>query len=158
MRHCSDAQLIDLLTGDDGAEAEQADGRRHLRACAACRDRYRAFASVWEPLGKWDVRPQGRDLVDAVQARAAARGRHARAPRRPWGLLRVAAALALSAGTGHLAARLIWREPEARVPVAVVARQQVIQRLMMDVVHAPSPLGLAAAVLQPRRDPAGDEP
>lgn len=149
MKHVEDMDLIALAAGRLAPQRRDAVAD-HLEACAECRERYEATAEVWQALGAWKVTPPSRDLAPAVEGAA----RREAAPqaatpawrRRARAALRLAAVVALSAGVGHLTARVV-RSDENGSAVAEADAEAVSQALKLGVLEQPAPAGIADAVL-----------
>ena len=157
MEHPDDIELIELAGGRLAPERRGAV-EAHVAVCAACRERLEAGGEVWQALGAWEVTPPACELAAAVQA-AARRGARERAPgsqrrRRLVAALRIAAAVALGAGAGHLAARAV--RARAGREAAVEAREAVVaEALRLTVLEQAAPAGVADAVLGV--EPTGEE-
>jgi anti-sigma factor RsiW len=113
MNHASDRQLLAHLQEALSADDEQALAA-HLRDCGACRQRLAELGGVWRLLGSWKAPGVPGDLRERILTALPAQPATPKASgwRRP---LRVAAALALAAGIGHVAGRFTW-EPAAPPP------------------------------------------
>lgn len=146
MEHPRDIELIELAAGR--VEAAAAGRlRRHVEACPACAARLAEFSRVDAALGRWTVASGGGDIRGRVLDALAARSPETSAAWRPaagWlPAMRVAAAVAVSVGIGHLAARVT--RPDASPPVAATA---VEADLFLDTLASGAPAGLADALAE----------
>jgi hypothetical protein len=101
MMHPTDRQLVDHVTRRPAPE--EADGiLLHLAGCAGCRLRADQLAALYPALGTWEVPPASRDFEHGIMA---AVEEEDRGRKKQWEYARVAAAIVLALGLGHLAAR-----------------------------------------------------
>ena len=119
MNHPTERQLMEHVTRRlDPAEAEPL--QVHLLGCAGCRIRAEKLAALQPVLGEWETSAGAQDFAPAILA---AVDRDARAQKRPWDYARVAAAVVLALGLGHVAARSLRTAPAdlPRVDVATAS-------------------------------------
>lgn len=102
MSHPRPIELIEYVAGHCG-NAEVV--REHLRECAACAEYVRSVQETWDALGQLPSEQLSADLLPRIEqalGRAEVQNRSAVA----WfSRLRIAAAVMLALGIGHLAAR-----------------------------------------------------
>ena len=158
MKHADDRDLLALIAGHPPDELRgQVD--RHVADCAECRGRLDEMRRVHQLLGEWDVTAGGSDLAPAVVAAARREAPTAAAPawrRHAPALLRVAAALVVGAGLGHLGARALRPAGEGGAGVGgKVEAAAAAQALSLTVFEEASPAGLAESLLGV--EPAVDE-
>jgi anti-sigma factor RsiW len=109
MKHINDSELLEHAAGRL-PEAKSRELRQHIAECPECESRYRSVAEVWDSLGRWHVDTTGHEIADRVMAQAAKKDaipQESQARARPfiWSFaakLRVAAAILLAIGGGHL--------------------------------------------------------
>lgn len=150
MRHADDRDLLALIAGHL-PEERRGQVERHVADCAECRGRLEGMRQVHQLLGKWEVTTAGSDLAPAVVAAARREAQAAAAPawrRHAPALLRLAAALVLGAGVGHLGARAVRPAGEGVPGVgSEVDATAVAQALSLSVFEEASPAGLAESLL-----------
>ena len=159
MQHIGPIDFIRLASGEL-PDARRREVEAHLGACEVCRQKYAGFVSVWTMLGAWTVDAGARDQRAAVARKLDAR-RSVVAPRswrRAAPVWRIAAALVIGVGLGHLVGRLTWSSP-ATIEVAALdgAEQQAVEELGLQAMEWPSAAGLFPTVLELIDAPAGEE-
>jgi anti-sigma factor RsiW len=112
MEHISEIRLLDYVAGRlPGAESELV--RRHIAECADCASRHQQTLETWETLGKWQVDSSAHQIADRIEA-LSAESKHQRRPEprvffplrsSVLAAIRVAAAIILAVGGGHLLGR-----------------------------------------------------
>lgn len=149
MKHVSDSELIELLGG------HLAPGRagavdKHCAACRECAARRDELTQTWDALGAWEV-ALDRDLSAAIQDGVSAR------TERPvsWRVVtgKIAAAVLLAAGLGHVAGRFAASAPEEELPeagteMARVEPEQAAEALFLEVLDGAGRPGVAGALLE----------
>lgn len=132
---CLDDPILIKLIANELSDAQRGDAQAHLAACPLCRARCDELRATWDVLGEWDVPEPAHSLAPAVLQ--AARGRNW-----TWTPMRLAAAIALAAGTGALLALNVPRQPAPPVVSArTVAPDQVVQALGLDALGSQPALG-----------------
>lgn len=112
MEHINDIELLEYISGEL-PEAKAQRLRRHVDECAECRKRYQDADDLWETLGQWDVDSSGHEIADRIETLAEKnksyqREKHTKiipfisSLKTP---LRVAAAIIIAVGGGHLLGR-----------------------------------------------------
>jgi anti-sigma factor RsiW len=109
MEHINDSELLEHVAGRL-PEAKSREFRQHIAECSECESRYRSVAEVWDSLDRWQVDTTGHEIADRVMAQAAKKSSaspESQTRTRPliWSFgarLRVAAAILLAIGGGHL--------------------------------------------------------
>jgi len=149
MDHVRDIELIELAAGRVPGERREAV-EAHLAVCAECKARWEGIAGTWGALGVWDVAPLGIDLAPAVEGAARREAERQTAAgfwrRHAPMVARLAAAVVLGAGTGHVAARLA--RPAADQAAEVAADGEAVARsLRLHALEEAAPAGVADAVL-----------
>jgi anti-sigma factor RsiW len=125
MEHTTEIELLDYVAGRLAA-SETDQVRRHIAECADCAGRYRQTRQMWDTLGKWQVDSSDHQIADRIQALAA----ESKPQRRPeprvffpfrgsvLAALRIAAAIILAVGGGHLLGRFTAASNE---PTAIIS-------------------------------------
>ena len=117
MEHISDIKLLDYVAGKlAGKEIEQV--RWHIAECADCASRYQQARLLWHTLGKWQVDPSAHQIAGRVEALAAERQSQHRPVHKVFAAFRIAAAIILAIGGGHLLARFSAPSNE---PTAIIS-------------------------------------
>ena len=151
MEHPSDAQLLDYAARRLPM-AESIQIAVHVGACADCQARLVSLRAVWERLESWSTTLPTPDVTQRVLDRVAAEDRMVR-PRVPWSALRVAAALLVALGVGHVAGRLTWQSARAAAsPADEVAAASALQ---LDVLDSSAATSLAALLDAPPESEGG---
>ena len=112
MEHINDVELLEYLS-ERLPDTKNQQFQRHMVECAECRQRCRDAVHVWEILGRWDVDSSGHEIADRIEALAAkdkSAPQENHTKRIPFirsfkAALRVAAAIILAVGGGHLLGR-----------------------------------------------------
>ena len=113
MKHISESELLDYAAGKlPGSESEQV--RRHIAECVDCEKRHKQTLATWELLGTWRVDPSAHQVADRVESLARQQEAHGRSElkasiplrRSLLPALRIAAAVLIAIGGGHLLGRL----------------------------------------------------
>jgi predicted anti-sigma-YlaC factor YlaD len=149
MEHVADVLLLELVAQRLPPLDRQAV-EAHLLGCAACRERRDQFARTWEALGAWELSLPEADLRERVLAAAGRAGPSPQAAshRRAWLTgLRVAAAVTLAVGVGHLAGRWTWNSGAAAEQAVSPDRRAVVQSLYLEDFQEGSPGYFAQTVL-----------
>ncbi len=149
MEHVSDSELIALLGGHLGPDRAGAVFE-HCAACRRCAARRDELAQTWDALGAWEV-ALDRDLTDRILDGAAGRSRHA--VLRPGVIVKVAAAVLLAAGLGHVAGRFTASAPREKRPgteteMARVEPEQAAAALFLEVLDGAGRPGMAGALFE----------
>jgi anti-sigma factor RsiW len=109
MEHINDIELQEYVSGTlPETKAQQV--RRHIDGCDACKGRYQDAVDLWNALGQWRVDSSGHEIADRIETLAAETPSNRRAGRAKIiqftrsipTALRVAAAIILAIGGGHL--------------------------------------------------------
>jgi anti-sigma factor RsiW len=112
MRHIDDSEIYQYVSGGlPEAKAQQI--RRHMTECEACQSRYQDAVALWDTLGRWQVDSSGHQIADRIEALAAKTESDLRENRartiqfiRSFGaMFRIAAAIIIAIGGGHLLGR-----------------------------------------------------
>ena len=127
MKHISEIELLEYAAGN--LAASDADRvARHIAECADCASRHEQARSTWEILGNWPVDPSAHGIADHLVNMAAADSvRPARTTAilsfrpRLLGLLRIAAAILVAIGAGHIVGRLTL---PANQPTAIISTEK----------------------------------
>jgi anti-sigma factor RsiW len=128
MRHIDDSEIYQYVSGGlPEAKAQQI--RRHMAECEACRSRYQDAVALWDTLGFWQVDSSGHQIADHIEALAAKTESDKREHRtrtipfiRTLGaMFRIAAAIIIAIGGGHLLGR--YSLPRSK-PVTSVAQDK----------------------------------
>ena len=109
MEHISDIDLLEYV-GDRLKASKRREVQEHIEHCASCSKRYRQAAQVWDALGQWQVDTSNHSVSDKIKALVAGAGSDRRQNRISnfvhqrflSATIRVAAAIAISAGAGHM--------------------------------------------------------
>jgi len=112
MEHINDIELLEYIS-ERQSDTKNQQFQRHVAECAECRQRCQEAVHVWETLGRWHVDSSGHEVADRIEALAAkdkSDPRESRTKRIPFisslkAALRVAAAILLAVGGGHLLGR-----------------------------------------------------
>jgi predicted anti-sigma-YlaC factor YlaD len=102
MSHPSERQLVDHARQRLFAE-EARQVAAHLLTCAPCQERADQLADLWRILGSSDPSAPARDFTADILARLP----QDTPQRRRWEYARIAAAIVLAVGLGHIAARTL---------------------------------------------------
>ena len=152
MMHPSDAQLLDHMERRL-PQAESAEVGAHLSACAACQARLASLKAVWEPLGLWSPTLPTPDVTENVLARLST-AKQATPRVFPWPAIRVAAAILIAVGVGHITGRLTWRSaPAVASPVDEAAAASALQLDVLDNSAANTLVALLDAPPEPEGGP-----
>jgi anti-sigma factor RsiW len=137
------------LVAEELPDRLRPDLQAHLQTCDLCRAAHAEFSALRDLLGEWTVDVPSRDLLAAIEGRLDA-------PRpvflRPqWRAVakisRIAAAVLIGVGLGHLAGRLSWTTtPQGPVTVAQATEQEMAHELGLGVLESPTPAGLFTTV------------
>ena len=112
MEHINDIDLLEYISQRlSDVKSRQFQG--HMAECAECRQRWQDAVHVWETLGRWHVDSSGHEVADRIEALAAkdiSDPQESHMKRIPFissfkAALRVAAAIILAVGGGHLLGR-----------------------------------------------------
>jgi anti-sigma factor RsiW len=132
MEHIDDINLFEYVSGRlPDAEAEQL--RQHMAGCPACQKRYQDVVDVWDSLGQWHVDSSGHQIADRIEALAAedeSGRRKSPARTNPFmrsftAALRVAAAVTIAIGAGHLLGRYSLSRHTPELPISQDAPRYV---------------------------------
>ncbi|MBN2314449.1 MAG: hypothetical protein JXM79_11000 [Sedimentisphaerales bacterium] len=125
MEHINDIELQEFVSGNlPDAKAEQI--RSHIAECDVCESRYQDAVGLWNALGQWDVDPSGHEIADRIEGFAAEKQSNRRVGRVKIvqflqsipTALRVAAAILLAIGGGHLLGKYGQSPSTTDVPVS----------------------------------------
>lgn len=120
MSHPTERQLVDYARhGTRTDEARQVAA--HLLSCADCQARADQLADLWRLLGSWETPAPARDFTTDVLARIP----RETPQRRRWEYARIAAAIVLAVGLGHLAARTLRTPVPPPPPDAAAAAENL---------------------------------
>jgi hypothetical protein len=112
MRHIDDSEIYQYISGElPEAKAQQI--RQHMAECEACQNRYQESVALWDTLGRWQVDSSGHQITDRIEALAVKTesdlGENLTRTIpfiRSFGtMFRVAAAIIIAIGGGHLLGR-----------------------------------------------------
>lgn len=147
MEHVRQTELI-RLAANELADPRRAEVQRHLAECSACQRRYQRQEALWHALGQWTPDWAERDQLPELDRRLSATqsvlppfwSRVAR-------ISRVAAAIVIGVGGGHIAARY-WSPVEASTSrvVSVEVEQVAMEALGVRYIEDISPAGLYVAL------------
>ena len=125
MEHISEIKLLDYVAGKlAGAETEQV--RRHIAECSDCASRHQQTRQMWDTLGAWQVDSSAHQIADRIEA-LAVESKPQRRPERKVSIpfrssvlaaFRIAAAIILAIGGGHLLGRFSAASNE---PTAIIS-------------------------------------
>ncbi len=112
MRHIDDSEIYQYVSGEL-PEAKVRQIRRHVTECEDCQSRYRDAAALWDTLGSWQVDSSGHqiaDRIEAIAAKAESDRRESQTRTIPFvrsfaSALRIAAAIIIAIGGGHMLGR-----------------------------------------------------
>lgn len=112
MEHINDIEWLEYVSGQL-TEARVRQIRRHIAECDVCEKRYQDTVDLWNAMGQWRVDPSGHEIADRIEALAGKNESNQRlghAGAMPFlrsfsAVLRVAAAIILAIGGGHLLGR-----------------------------------------------------
>ena len=132
MEHIDDINLFDYVSGRL-PEAEAGPLRQHMAGCPACEKRYQDVVDVWDSLGRWQVDSSGHQIADRIEALAAENeSARRKSPARIHSFmrsftasLRVAAAVLVAMGAGHLLGRYSLSRHRPDLPISQEAPRYV---------------------------------
>jgi anti-sigma factor RsiW len=159
MRHVSPEDRVRLASGELSDERRR-EIEAHLDGCAECRRSQAELAAVRDLLGEWKVDAGPRDMWPAIERRLEDRARVTLRPhwRAAGWLLRIAAAIVLGVGLGHLAGRATLPGGAPRqLASAEEAERQASEGLGLHAIEWPSAAGLFPTVLDLMDAPQGGE-
>ena len=112
MRHIDDSEIYQYVSGEL-PEAKVRQIRQHVAECEDCQSRYRETMVLWDTLGSWQVDSSGHqiaDRIEAIAAKAESDQRESRTRTIPFirsfaSALRIAAAIIIAIGGGHMLGR-----------------------------------------------------
>ena len=117
MKHISEIEFLHYVGGKLAAqESEQV--RRHIAECSDCASRHQQTRQMWHTLGKWQVDSSAHQIAGRVEALAAERQSQHRPVHKVFAAFRIAAAIILAIGGGHLLARFSAPSNE---PTAIIS-------------------------------------
>lgn len=113
MEHISENKLLDYVAGKL-ADSESESVRRHMAQCPDCESRHHQTLDTWNLLGTWQVDTSAHQVADRLAVLVRQNETCGRPPIKaaiPWrvsmqGALRIAAAILIAAGAGHVLGRL----------------------------------------------------
>jgi len=125
MEHISEITLLDYMAGKLAAD-ESEPVRRHIAECSACASRHQQTRQMWDTLGEWQVDSSAHQVADRIEVLANESERQRRPERKiliplrssVLAAFRIAAALILAVGGGHLLGRFSAASDE---PTAVIS-------------------------------------
>jgi anti-sigma factor RsiW len=149
MKHISRADLI-RLAAEELPDRLRPDLQAHLRACDLCRAACAEFSALRDLLGEWTVDAPSDDLLPAIEGRLDAPRPVISRPQ--WSaaarISRIAAAMLIGVGLGHLAGRLSRTAPtQEPLTVAQASEHDMAHELGLGVLESPTPAGLFTTVL-----------
>jgi len=112
MEHINDIELLEYIS-ERLSDVKSRQFQGHMAGCAECRKRCQDAVHVWETLGRWHVDSSGHEIADRIEALAAkdkSDPRESHTKRIPFissfkAAFRVAAAIIIAVGGGHLLGR-----------------------------------------------------
>ncbi len=112
MEHISEIKLLDYVA-DKLPASESEHIRRHIAQCSDCASRCQQVRQMWDTLGNWQVDSSAHQVADRIEALAAESESRRHSKRKvliPWpssvlAVVRIAAAIILAVGGGHLLGR-----------------------------------------------------
>ena len=125
MEHISEIKLLDYVAGKL-APSETEQVRRHIAECADCAGRHQKTRQMWDTLGKWQVDSSAHHIADRIEV-LAAESKPQRRPERkalvPFrssvlAALRIAAAIILAVGGGHVLGRFTAASSERTATIS----------------------------------------
>ncbi len=149
MKHISRADLI-RLAAEELPDRLPPDLQDHLQACDLCRAAHAEFSALRDLLGEWAVDTPSVDLLAAIEERLDAPRPVISRPQ--WSaaarVSRIAAAVLIGVGLGHLAGRLSrTAAPQGPLTVAQATEHDMAHELGLGVLESPTPAGLFTTVL-----------
>lgn len=127
MDPCPDESLLIRWVAGELPAPQRDALDRHAAQCDACRSRRTELQHVWDAAGELEFLPPPRDLTDAVLAAARQSIGRTRTPASVYAL-RLAAAVALAAGLGTVAGRLLPPAAHESPATAVVSEDELLDR------------------------------
>ena len=122
MEHLNDSELMEYAA-NRLPEAKSRELREHIDGCPKCEKRYRETVDLWSTLGQWRVDVSSHGIADRIMALASediSTRRKNRVRTLPFirsftAALRVAAAVLIAIGAGHLLGRfsLLHNAPDS---------------------------------------------
>ena len=124
MRHINDSEIYQYVSGGL-PEAKIQQISQHLAECRVCQSRYQEAVAFWDTLGSWQVDSSGHQIADRIEALAAkteSDQRQNRARTTPFmqsfaSAFRIAAAIIIAIGGGHLLGRYSLRSSKPAVSI-----------------------------------------
>jgi len=112
MRHIDDSEIYKYVSGEL-PEAKVRQIRRHVAECEDCQSRYQDAAALWDTLGSWQIDSSGHQIagrIEAIAAKTEYERRESRTRTIPFirsfaSALRIAAAIIIAIGGGHMLGR-----------------------------------------------------
>ena len=125
MKHIENSELLEFIS-DRLPDAKIQQLERHMADCAKCRKRYQDIVDVWETLGQWQVDSSGHEIADRIEALAAKNESdqlESHTKIIPFissfkAALRIAAAILIAIGGGHLLGRYSVSRKTTEIPVS----------------------------------------
>jgi anti-sigma factor RsiW len=132
MEHINDIEWLEYVSGQL-TETKVQQIRGHIAECDVCEKRYQVTVDLWNAMGQWRVDPSGHEISDRIEALAGqneSKRRPSRAGTIPFirsfsAALRMAAAIILAIGGGHLLGRYSVSENTPDLPVSQEAPRYV---------------------------------
>jgi len=126
MKHISEIKLLDYLAGRLAAD-ESEPVRRHIAECSDCASRHQQSRQTWNTLGKWQVDSSAHQIADRIEVLANESERQRRSERKiliPFrnsvlAAFRIAAAIILAVGGGHLLGRFSAASDEPKAVISI---------------------------------------
>lgn len=112
MRHIDDSEIYQYVSGEL-PEAKTRQVKQHVAECKDCQSRYQDAVALWDTLGQWQVDSSGHQIADRIEVLAAkteSDQRKSRTRTIPFirsfaSALRIAAAIIIAIGGGHMLGR-----------------------------------------------------
>jgi anti-sigma factor RsiW len=147
MDHLSDSQLLNQLPGTAAVRTAQAENE-HLQTCAACRERLTTLQALWNHLGEWTPPQAAKDLGQRILEALPDQPQRQTTTGNWRRTFKVAAALLVAVGLGHMAGRFAWK-PATQPPPDETAAAKA---LYLDDANT------AEVLLAAINSPEGDQP
>ena len=112
MKHIYDSEIYQYVSGEL-PEVKVQQIHQHMAECEACQSRYQDAVALWDTLGRWQVDSSGHQITDRIEALAVKTEpdlgenltRTIPFVRSFGTMFRVAAAIIIAIGGGHLLGR-----------------------------------------------------
>lgn len=158
MKHAAISDFIKLASGELDA-ARLSEVEVHLGQCQGCRAEQQQFMAAHEVLGEWTADASPRDVWAAVEKKL---DQPVTIVRWRWRIVatwaRVAAAIVLGVGLGHVIGRLsLPSSLTTNAPTAQVAELEAADGLMLHALESPASAGLFPAMMDMLKPDDGTE-